>query len=255
MQGLSARGVHWLDAVDVVAVTLLLFFVLRQVRGTRAVQMIVGVFALLIGNAVSGWLHLTATHRLLQNLLFYVPFAVIVLFQEPIRKSLAAVGALVFGRRGSRGLTERVAQETTQAAFELAKRRHGALVLFERSQGLKDYVDTGVDIQGEVSSDLLLTLFYPGAPLHDGAVVVAEGLVQAARCFLPLSASPLPTEYGTRHRAAVGITEQTDAVCLVVSEERGAVSLVVEGVIERVNSADELVARLCRLLGGKPVES
>ncbi len=251
---LTVRGVHWLDVVDVLAVALLLFFVLRQVRGTRAVQMIIGVFVLVVANALAGWIGLTATHRVLQNLLFYVPFAIIVLFQDPIRKVLASTGSAFFGRKTVLGITERVAREASHACFSLVQQRQGALILFERTQGLKDFIETGVKINADISRALLVTIFYPGTPIHDGAVIIVEGVIKAANCLLPISSSPLPAEFGTRHRAAVGATEQTDAFCIVVSEERGEVSVVVEGVIQRVSSIDELAARITRLMGGKAVE-
>jgi diadenylate cyclase len=255
LRALSVRGIHWFDILDIIAVCVLFFFVLRQVRGTRAVQMIVGVFVLLVANVASGWFQLTATHRLLQNILFYVPFAIIVLFQESIRKFLASLGSLFFGRSASIAMSQEIASETAHACFALAELKHGALIIFERTQGLKNYADTGVVVDAAWNSDTLKTIFYPGTPLHDGAVIVAEGTIQAARCFLPISSSPLPTQYGTRHRAAVGVTEETDAVCVVVSEERGAVSVVVEGIIERVSTIEELTSKLARLFGGKAGES
>lgn len=249
---LAARGVHWYDVLDVVAVALLFFFVLRQVKGTRAFQMLLGVMALAVANVVSGWLGMTSAHRLLENLLFYVPFAIIVLFQETIRKALAKLGSVFFGRGATLAVTRRVARETALASFTMAGRRHGALIIFERTQGLKDIEETGVRVDAEVTADLITTLFYPGTPLHDGAAVIVEDKIRAAGCYLPLSAKPLPTEYGTRHRAAVGVSELTDAVTIIVSEERGVVSLVVDGAITPVADARELEAKLTKLLGGAP---
>ncbi|MEW6758693.1 MAG: diadenylate cyclase CdaA [Acidobacteriota bacterium] len=251
---LYMRGLHWQDVLDVLAVAALFYFVLRQVRGTRAVQMMVGILALLAANAVSGWLDMTATHRLLQNLLFYVPFAAVVIFQDTIRKTLAHFGGLFFGRRASSEKVQMLARETAHAAFAMAQQRHGALVVFERTQGLKDYAETGIPLKAQLTADLLQTLFFPGTLLHDGAVVVSEGEAVAAGCTLPLTETPLPTELGTRHRAAAGITEETDAICVVVSEERGVVSLVEGGRIDRVPSAEELALRLEAALGGRSVD-
>ncbi len=135
LRALSVRGIHWFDILDIIAVCVLFFFVLRQVRGTRAVQMIVGVFVLLVANVASGWFQLTATHRLLQNILFYVPFAIIVLFQESIRKFLASLGSLFFGRSASIAMSQEIASETAHACFALAELKHGALIIFERTQG------------------------------------------------------------------------------------------------------------------------
>lgn len=251
---LADRGVQWYDILDILAVTVLFCFVFRQVRGTRAVQMLLGVVVLMVANVLAGYLRLTATQRLLQNLLYYVPFAIIVLFSEPIRKILATLGSGLFGRGATVAAARRVARETAQAAFVLARRRYGALIVLERTQGLKDYAETGVKMHADLTADLLSTLFFPGTPLHDGAAVVVEGQLLAAGCFLPLSQRPLPTEYGTRHRAAVGLTEETDAICVVVSEERGVVSVALDGQLTTQDSVGELEAQLSALLGGRDRE-
>ena len=253
LRTLSLRGVHWFDAVDILAVALLFYYVIRQVRGTRAVQMLLGVLVLVAANLASGLLEMTSTHRILQNVLFYIPFAIIVLFQDTIRKALASLGTAFFSRRTALEATQHLAHEVTSAAFALASRRHGAILLLERTQGLKDYAETGVKIGTDLTADLLLTIFYPGTPLHDGAAIVSEGKIEAAGCFLPLSASELPLDFGTRHRAALGVSEETDAVAVVVSEERGAVSLAVEGAFELMPSSEALEERLIELLGGRPV--
>lgn len=255
LHALAVRGVHWFDVLDILAVALLFYWVIRQVRGTRAVQMVAGALVLVVANAASGWLEMTTTHRILQNLLFYIPIAIIVVFQDTIRKALASLGSVFFSRRMASEATAHLARETALAAFALAGQRHGALIIFERSQGLKDYTETGVSVHAELTATLLGTIFYPGTPLHDGAVIVVDGLVEWAGCLLPLSSSDLPTEFGTRHRAALGITEETDAVCVVVSEERGSVSVSMEGRIELVPDAERLENRLVRLLGGPPVET
>ncbi len=255
LHALAARGLHWFDVLDVLAVALLFYWVIRQVRGTRAVQMLLGAVVLVVANLVSGWLEMTTTHRILQNVLFYIPFAIIVLFQDTIRKALASLGSAFFSRRMASEATVRLARETAAACFALAGRRHGALVIFERTQGLKDYAETAVKVHAELSSALLTTIFYPGGPMHDGAVIVVEGLVEWAGCLLPLSSSDLPSDFGTRHRAALGVTEETDAVCVVVSEERGTVAIAAEGLIEAVRDAEALEQRLVRLLGGTRVES
>lgn len=251
---LAARGIHVQDVLDVLVVAFLFAFVLRQVRGTRAVQMLVGILVLMAANTLAGLLHLSAAHRLLQNLLFYIPFAAIVIFQDTIRKTLASFGGLFFGRRASTEWVQHAARECAHAAFRMAQERHGALVVFERSQGLKDLSETGIPLHANLSSDLLQTVFHPGTPLHDGAVVVADGEVTAAACTLPLTERALPSELGTRHRAAVGVTEETDAVCVAVSEERGVVTLVDGGVLERVATPEDLARRLAVLLGGKTLE-
>lgn len=252
LKTLALRGVHWFDVLDVLAVAALFYYVIRQVRGTRAVQMLLGVLVLVGANIASGLLEMTSTHRILQNVLFYIPFAIIVLFQDTIRKALASLGTAFFSRRTALEATQHLSHEIASAAFALASRRHGAILLLERTQGLKDYAETGVKIDTSLTADLLLTIFYPGTPLHDGAAIVSEGKIEAAGCFLPLSSSELPLDFGTRHRAALGVSEETDAVAVVVSEERGAVSLAVEGAFELMASSDALEERLIALLGGRP---
>lgn len=247
---LALRGVHWFDILDILAVAVLFYYALRQVRGTRAVQMLLGVLVLMLANAVSGWLEMTSTHRILQNLLFYIPFAIIVLFADTIRKGLATLGSAFFSRRVALEATQHLARETAVASFALAGKRHGAIILFERTQGLMDYAETGVKIRARLTADLLTTLFFPGTPLHDGAVIVVEDQIEAAGCFLPLSSTDLPIECGTRHRAALGVSEETDAVCVVISEERGTVSLALEGTLEAVPTLEALETRLVELFGG-----
>jgi len=228
----------------------MLYFVFTHVRGTRAVQMVVGVILLVAANFGAAALKLSTTHRILQNLLFYIPFAVIVLFQDVIQRALASLGGTLFGRRALGRAAQLCSKEVARACFALARHRHGALVLLERTQGLRNFEESGVEIGAHVTADLLMTIFYPGTPVHDGAALISEGRIRAAGCFLPLTDRPLPLEFGTRHRAAVGATEQTDAVCVVVSEERGLVMLAVEGRLEPVASETALESRLADLLGG-----
>lgn len=161
---LRARGVGWGDLLDILAVAIFIYYIIRQVRGTPAVQMLLGVIVLMVANALSSFLDMTATHRFLQNLLFYIPFAIIVLFREPIRKLLATLGSAFFTPRGGLDIRHRLARETAIAAFALAHQKFGALILFERTQGLKDYADTGVKLDAELTSSLLSTLFIPAPP-------------------------------------------------------------------------------------------
>ena len=145
-----------------------------------------------------------------------------------------------------------VCGEVSRAAFTLGSQRFGALIVFERRQGLRNYAASGVPLgSAELTADLLLTIFYPKTPLHDGAVIISEGSVLAAGCFLPLSSLPIPTLYGTRHRAAIGLTEETDAVAVIVSEERGEVSVSTGGRLERIESEAMLDAELQKLLKGE----
>ncbi|HNQ79173.1 MAG TPA: diadenylate cyclase CdaA [Acidobacteriota bacterium] len=248
---LVQRGFFWFDVVDILVVAALIYLLISHIRGTRAVQIFAGILLLYVGYVASGWFMMTATHRLLEKTFFYIPFIVIVLFQPTMRNILAAIGGMVVGRRGTMEAARKACGEVSRAAFTLASQRFGALIVFERRQGLKNYAASGVPLgSAELTADLLLTIFYPKTPLHDGAVIISEGSVLAAGCFLPLSSLPIPTLYGTRHRAALGLTEETDAVAVVVSEERGEVSVSFGGRLERVKSEEKLEAYLHELLGG-----
>jgi uncharacterized protein (TIGR00159 family) len=218
----------WIDLLDVLLLAVIIYYLFLLIRGTRAVQMLVGVLALVIAFWLSGLPEgprLRAVHRVLGSFLFYVPFAVIVIFQDTIRRALAGLGRNPF-RLLHPPLTDSMIQDIALAAVTLADHRHGALIVVEREQGLGEQAETGIRIDASLSYDLLVNIFAPHTPLHDGAVIVADGRVKAAACFLPLGGSGQPSrEMGTRHRAALGITEQTDALALVVSEETGTISL------------------------------
>ena len=183
-------------------------------------------------------------------MLAYVVIAAIVLFQSDIRRALSHLGRAPFFRYFAR--TER-AQETIEevmtAAGLLAKAKIGAIIVFEREIGLRNYVESGIPVDAAVSYDLLTTIFKPGTPLHDGAVIIAEDRIAAAACFLPLSVNPkLDRDLGTRHRAAIGLTEESDAIAVIVSEERGEVSLSLRGRLERRLSPESLRTRLQELI-------
>ena len=247
---LALHGFHFRDALDILVVGLLVYALVHQVRGTRAVQIFLGVLVLLVANLLARWFGLVTLNRVLENLLFYMPFAVIVLFQPTIQRALAELGSLFFGRKAASETGSRICREIAKASFNLASKKQGALIAIERTQGLRNYAESGIFLRCEISSDLLCTLFFPGAPLHDGAAIISEGQVYAAGCFLPLSEKPLPMVYGTRHRAAVGITEETDAIAVVVSEERGLVAVARDGAITAVGDAAELERQLTVFIRG-----
>jgi diadenylate cyclase len=248
---LLVHGFGFRDLLDVLVVGALVYLLFNQVRGTRAVQMLLGILILLAANALARWLDLVTVHRVIEKFLFYIPFAVIVLFQNPIQRALASLGSLTFGKRTVREQSRMICREVARACFTMGARRHGALIVVERIQGLRTHAESGISIRGEVSADLLSTVFFPGTPLHDGAVVISDGQILAAGCFMPLSTQPLPLQYGTRHRAAVGITEEVDAVSVVVSEERGEVSISQNGWLETVSSPEALEIRLEELMEGR----
>ncbi len=247
--------------LDILVLALIIYQMLLLIRGTRVVQMMVGVVALVLVHFLTrpGLFHLPAVHTVLGNLLLYIPFVVIVLFQNPIRQALARMGRNPISVLIPRTPQENLAEEVALAAVSLASKRLGALIVIERELGLRAFYETGIALDALVSYDLLLNIFTYGSPLHDGAAILSEGRIRAAACYLPLTMDPgLSRTYGTRHRAAIGITEESDALAVVVSEERGIVSLaeggkIVEdldahGLAERLRAA--LALRLERKKGG-----
>lgn len=220
----------WRDAVDVLAVALIAYFLLRIIRGTRAVQMVLGILAIFLVYEISVSLKLVALRTILRQLVFYLPFAVIVLFARELRQALATFGRTPFFAWFSGYHAEETISDIVLAVTSLSARRVGGLIVLERREGLKTYIENGVRLDSSVSYDLLVTLFAPATPLHDGAVIISGERIAAAACFLPLSLKEgLSKRFGTRHRAAIGVTEETDALAVVISEERGTISLARDG--------------------------
>ena len=247
----TARGASWVDVLDIGLLAVLIYWVLAVMKGTRALQSLLGLLVVGALYAVSWATGLSALPWVLDNLFVYVVIALLILFQEDIRRALARAGG-VFGRPQSvQGRSEAsVMEEVIKACFALAHRRIGALILIERGGALDAYTEGGHGLDALVSTELLQALFHPSSPLHDGAVVVADGRVVAAGVFLPISLSKqLGKNLGTRHRAAVGISEETDGLCLVVSEERGTVALVSRGEITPVADSNDLRQQLVERLG------
>ena len=245
-------SIEWWDVLDIAIVSFLIYELLLLIRGTRAVQMAVGGGFLIGLFFLSRWLHLETVNWLIRNLAGYVVFAVIVLFQSDIRRALAHFGRAPFFRYFVRTLEgdEDIVEELVVSCTSLAARRIGAIIILEREIGLRNYIEGGIPLDATVTYDLLASIFQPGSPLHDGAVILQGDRIAAAACFLPLSVNPLLSkDLGTRHRAALGLTEENDALAIVVSEETGSVSLVIGGGIERDVTADRLRARLSELLG------
>ncbi len=242
--------IGWWDLVDILVVSILIYEVLKLIRGTRAVQMALGgglLVALFYG---SRWGHLETVNWLIRNLVGYIVFAVIVLFQSDIRRALAHLGRAPFFRYLAKTeAAEESIEELVVAASMLSAQRIGAIVAIERQIGLRNYIEGGIRLDAILTYDLLLSIFLTSSPLHDGAVIVQENRVAAAACFLPLTVNPkLGKELGSRHRAAIGLTEENDSVAVVVSEETGSISIAVDGQIERGLDADELRARLRELI-------
>jgi diadenylate cyclase len=234
------------DVVDILIVSLLIYEALKLIRGTRAMQMAVGSLFVLLLLYISQAFPLRTMGWLIQNLLAYAGFAAIVLFQSDIRRALSHLGRAPFFRY--LGRSERAAdtvEEVVTAATMLAKAKVGALIVFEREIGLRNYVESGIPLDAAVSYDLLITIFQPSTPLHDGAVILSEERIAAAACFLPISVgTQLDKDLGTRHRAAIGLTEECDALAVVVSEERGEISIASRGAIERRLTPADLRHRL-----------
>ena len=230
--------------IDILLVAALIYQFLLLVRGTRAAPMLVGVAVVALGFYVAQLGELTTVNWLLSRVLPYLVFALIVVFQSEIRHALAGLGSRLSFSRASASEAEAY-DDIVLAANLFAQNQTGALIVIEREIGLRTYIESGVPLDARLSYDLLATIFRPSAPLHDGAVIVQKDRVAAAACFLPLSMNPvLSTQLGTRHRAAIGITEETDAIAVVVSEETGAISLTVAGNIERDLTVAQLRERL-----------
>ena len=243
--------VSWSDVLDIALVSFLIYELLLLIRGTRAAQMALSGAFLLGLYFLSQWLDLETVNWVIRNLAGYVVFAIIVLFQADIRRALAHFGRGPFFRSFERSSSaEETIEELVVAVTTLASRRVGAIIVIERQIGLRNYIEGGIPLDATVTYDLLASIFQPGSPLHDGAVIVQGDRIAAAACFLPLSVNPrVSRDLGTRHRAALGITEENDAVAIVVSEETGTISLVIDGDLDRGLNADVLRARLRSLLG------
>ena len=238
------------DVADILVVSILIYEVLKLIRGTRAVQMAVGAGFLAVVFYGSRWIRLDTVNWLIRNFLGSMVFAMIVLFQADIRRALAHLGRAPFFRLFAKEESrEESIEELVVAASMLAAQHIGAIIAVERQVGMRNYIDGGISLDAVLTYDLLLAIFQPKSPLHDGAAIVQNDRVAAAACFLPLTINPkLSKELGSRHRAAIGLTEENDSVAVVVSEESGIISVVVDGQIERGFDADTLRARLRSLM-------
>jgi diadenylate cyclase len=244
------RRLSWIDLLDILIVSYLIYKLLQLIRGSRAFQMVVGTLMLVVFFFASQWAELSTVNWLLQKSLAYIGFAVIVLYQQELRKALAQIGQAPLFRFLNSSSSPGTLDEIAFAVRSLSQRRMGAIVILERDVGLRGYFEGGILLDAVVNYDLLLSIFNPKSPLHDGAVIIQGDRIAAAACFLPISINPqLSKELGTRHRAAIGITEDTDAVAVVVSEETGKVSLVEEGAIAFDLDLETFRARLKEAMG------
>jgi len=247
------RG-SWKSLVDILLVSIVIYWIFILIRGTRAVRIVIGLSILYLIYLVAEALELRLLSTLLQTGAVVGLFAVVVVFQPELRRALEQIGRFGSFNRffvsGDVSGAERIAREISRAARLLAGSRHGALIVLERDTGLQDLAtDSGVPVHADLRAELLATIFYHGTALHDGAVIVSGEKIIAAAVLLPLSQNVLDSErYGTRHRAAIGISEQTDAIVVVVSEETGSISLVMRGRIERNLTEEQLRRRIFNLI-------
>lgn len=233
--------------VDISIVSYIIYKVLTLLRGTRAVQLLKGITTLLLIWLVSNFLHLDTLRWLVKELFSVGAIALIIIFQPELRRALEQLGRghLLTRVINAEEAAVKVVSEVVKAVSYLAEHQVGALIVLERETGLSDYIETGVGIEGRLSSELLKNIFSPNTPLHDGAVIIRNDQLAAASCYLPLSENPsIHKELGTRHRAGIGMSEVSDAVTVIVSEETGQISLAIHGVLERGLSEEKLLARL-----------
>ena len=250
--------ITWWDALDILIVSILVYELLKLIRGTRAVQMAIGIAAIVGLFYLSTGLQLETLNWLIRNIIGYVVFAAIVLLQADIRRALVHLGrGRLFRRFEGRSTDEETVEELVVATTTLSSKKTGAIIVIERAIGLRNYIESGIPLDAKLTYELLVSIFQPTSPLHDGAVILQGDRIAAAACFLPLTINPrLNRELGSRHRAAIGVTEENDAVAIVVSEETGKISVVADGDIEhdidseRLRKRLESVVTLRRLRGG-----
>jgi diadenylate cyclase len=241
----------WRDILDIAIVTFAIYWLLLLIRGTRAIQILVGMVVLITISLAADVFSLLTTQAILGNFLSSAVVIIVVLFQHDIRRALARVGRGFFPAVSPQQESQ-IIEEVVRAAQTLADRRVGALIVLERETGLSDQIEAGTVIDAAVSKELLTTIFLQQSPLHDGAAMIQNGRVASAGCILPLTLkSDLPEGVGTRHRAAVGITEETDALVVVVSEETSAISVVMSGDILQGLDGPHLRSVLSEIMSGK----
>jgi diadenylate cyclase len=250
----------WRSIVDIAFVTVILYQLLMLIKGTRAVQLLKGILVLLIISNISEFFHLNTIGWLMDKAWQMLFIALPVVFQPELRRALEQIGRGRFFVRHPQAIgpeaLNQVTEELVRCTQVLSKNRIGALIAIERETGIQDYIETGIKIDGVVSSEFLVNIFIPNTPLHDGAVIIRGDRVAAAGCFLPLSENTnIQKELGTRHRAAIGLTEVSDALIIIASEETGAVSVALDGVLTRFLDEKALRELLSREIQVKTTKS
>ncbi len=234
---------RWQDLVDILVVAFVIHQLISIIRGTRSVQMVLGLGILTIVYFLASVLDLAVLKWVMQTFLSSILLIVIIVFQHDIRRALTQVGKSPFLKHTD--VAEKDLEEIIRTLFYLAKRRIGALIVIERETNLGDFIESGFKLDARLSKELLISIFMPVSPLHDGAVIVSKGRIQHAGCILPLTQNPyINKRYGTRHRAAIGLTEETDAVVMVVSEETQEISIVRHGALTTVEDEISLTNSL-----------
>ncbi len=224
--------IRWQDIIDILVVAFIIYRLILLIRGTRAVQMAAGLASIIVVYFAARYLGLLTLHWLLGTILSSLFLVIVIVFQDDIRRVLTQMGQTPFLK--SRVKTFQVLEEVAKAATSLSQTKTGALIVFEREVGLSDHMESGVTLDAVVTKELICTVFFKNTPLHDGALIIQKGRISVAGCVLPLTSSPnVSRRLGTRHRAAIGITEQTDALAVVVSEESGNISVAIGGKIAR----------------------
>jgi len=237
------------DAIDVAIIAFVIYQIINLIRGTRAVQMLIGLVVFFLAFLSSRYFDLYALNWILDNFLGSILLVIVIIFQDDIRRALTQVGTRPFFGVES-GLHGQDLEEIIRAAVSLASKRIGALIVLQRDVGLNDFIEVGTRLDARVSKELITSIFQPLSPIHDGALIIHKGRIIAAGCFLPLTTNPhVSKTLGTRHRAAIGLTEETDAAVIVISEEEGAISMVREGRITRDLDAATLRSTLQRMFG------
>lgn len=230
---------RWQDIIDILIVSYIIYRLIFLIRGTRAVQMLAGLAVISVIFYISSKVDLLTLHWLLQTFLSSILLVIIIVFQADIRRALTQMGKTPFQKTEDVALTD--LEEIIRATTYMAKRRIGALLVIERETGLRDYIDSGHRVGARIRHELLVAIFLPSSPMHDGGVIIHQGRIHSAGCLLPLSQNPyIDKRYGTRHRAALGLSEETDAVIIVISEETQEISLVRQGKITQVHDEQSL---------------
>ena len=249
---LQQLNIEWRDIVDIVVMSFVFYRLILIIRGTRAEQLVKGLFLLLLAMVLSDQAGFDTLHWVLRQVMTVGLIAIPIVFQPELRRALEHLGRGKIFKSSFWNLNnqdfENMLDELNKALPVLVKKRMGALIVIERSTGLKEWIDTGIPVEGVVTAELLVNIFFPRSPLHDGAVIIQGNQIVAAGCYLPLTDEPnLGKELGTRHRAGIGISEQSDAVAIIVSEETGIISIAHDGVLTRYLDDKKLRSLLCEL--------